>query len=76
VLEDPEAPPYVSGYRIWEHELEWRERKAGRSGYLFFGAPNERSTAQPQRDFYIYFIQPFEAPYFKDERKPTRSSSG
>lgn len=69
VLEDPEAPPYVSGYRIWEHELEWRERKAGRSGYLFFGAPNERSTAQPPRDFYIYFLQPFEAPYFKDERK-------
>ena len=68
VLEDPEAPPYVTGYRIWEHELEWRERKAGRSGYLFFGAPNERSTAQPPRDFYIYFIQPFEAPYFKDER--------
>ncbi|MBL8619839.1 MAG: hypothetical protein JNK64_01015 [Myxococcales bacterium] len=70
VLEDPEAPPYVSGYRIWEHELEWRERKAGRSGYLFFGAPNERSTAQPPRDFYIYFIQPFEAPFFKDDRKP------
>ncbi|RDE49561.1 MAG: ATP-binding protein [Candidatus Accumulibacter meliphilus] len=69
VLEDAEAPTYVSGYRIWEHELEWRERKAGRSGYLFFGAPNERSTAQPPRDFYIYFIQPFEAPYFKDERK-------
>jgi predicted ATPase len=69
VLENPEAPPYVSGYRIWEHELEWRERRAGRSGYLFFGAPNERSTAQPPRDFYIYFLQPFEAPYFKDERK-------
>ena len=47
VLEDPDAPPYVTGYRIWEHEIEWRERRAGRSGYLFFGAPNERSTAQP-----------------------------
>jgi hypothetical protein len=70
VLEDPEAAPHVSGYRIWEHELEWRERKAGRSGYLFFGAPNERSTAQPPRDFYIYFIQPYAAPSFKDERKP------
>ena len=70
VLEDPEARPYVSGYRIWEHELEWRERRAGRSGYLFFGAPNERSTAQPPRDFYIYFLQPFEPPHFKDERKP------
>ncbi len=70
VRENPEAPAYVSGYRIWEHELEWRERRAGRTGYLFFGAPNERSTAQPPRDFYIYCIQPFEPPYFKDERKP------
>ena len=69
VLEDPDAPPYVAGYRIWEHETEWRERRAGRSGYLFFGAPNERSTAQPTRDFYLYFLQPFDAPYFKDEKK-------
>lgn len=69
VLEDPDAAPYVTGYRIWEHEIEWRERRAGRSGYLFFGAPNERSTAQPVRDFYLYFLQPFDAPYFKDEKK-------
>jgi hypothetical protein len=69
VLEDPDAPAYVTGYRIWEHEIEWRERRAGRSGYLFFGAPNERSTAQPARDFYLYFLQPFDAPYFKDEKK-------
>ena len=61
---------YVTGYRIWEHELEWRERKAARSGYLFFGAPNERSTAVPPRDFYLYFIQPHEPPHFKDEKKP------
>jgi hypothetical protein len=69
VLEDPDAAPYVTGYRIWEHEIEWRERRAGRSGYLFFGAPNERSTAQPERDFYLYFLQPFDTPYFKDEKK-------
>jgi hypothetical protein len=69
VLEDADAAPYVSGYRIWEHEIEWRERRAGRSGYLFFGAPNERSTAQPARDFYLYFLQPFDMPYFKDEKK-------
>ena len=69
VLEDPDAAPYVTGYRIWEYEVEWRERKAGRDGYLFFGAPNERSTAQPPRDFYLYFVQPFDAPYFKDEKK-------
>ena len=39
----------TSGYKIWEHELEWRERRASRLGYLFFGAPNERSTAVPPR---------------------------
>ena len=33
VLENPDAAPYVTGYRIWEHEIEWRERRAGRSGY-------------------------------------------
>ena len=61
---------YVTGYKIWQHELEWLERKAARQGYLFFGAPNERSTAAPPRDFYLYFIQPFDAPHFKDEKKP------
>lgn len=61
---------YVTGYKIWQHEIEWLERKAARQGYLFFGAPNERSTAVPPRDFYLYFIQPFDAPHFKDEKKP------
>ena len=70
VLEVAENDIYVSGYRIWEHELEWRERKTGRSGYLFFGAPNQRSTAQPPRDFYLYFLQPLDAPYYKDEKRP------
>ncbi len=60
---------YVTGYRIWEHELEWRERKAARRGYLFFGAPNERSTAAPPRDFYLYFTQPHDRSHFKDEKK-------
>jgi hypothetical protein len=69
VLENPAAREHVTGYRIWEHEIEWREKKATRAGYLFFGAPNERSTAQPPRDFYIYFVQPFDPPSFKDEKK-------
>jgi DNA-directed RNA polymerase subunit F len=51
---------YVTGYKIWQHELEWRERRASRTGYLFFGSPDERSTAVPQRDFYLYFIQVFD----------------
>ncbi|MBN1900271.1 ATP-binding protein, partial [Candidatus Sumerlaeota bacterium] len=61
---------YVTGYKIWQHEIEWLERKASRQGYLFFGSPNERSTAIPPRDFYLYFIQPIEPPSFKDEKKP------
>jgi hypothetical protein len=60
---------YVSGYRVWEHELEWIERKVARRGYLFFGAPNERSTAAPPRDFYLYFLQPFDPPRYQDEKR-------
>lgn len=45
----------------------WSARPRAR---VFFGAPNERSTAAPPRDFYIYFIQPFNVPHFKDEKKP------
>ena len=60
---------YVTGYKIWQHELVWQERKAARIGYLFFGAPNERSTAAPPRDFYLYFIQPYDRPRFRDEKK-------
>ena len=60
---------YVTGYKIWQHELVWQEHKAARTGYLFFGAPNERSTAVPQRDFYIYFIQPNDPPRFKDTKE-------
>jgi hypothetical protein len=59
---------YVSGYKIWQHELIWQERKAARTGYLFFGAPNERSTVTPARDFYLYFIQPNDPPKFKDDK--------
>lgn len=57
---------YVSGYKIWQHELIWQAHRVTRTGYLFFGAPNERSTAVPQRDFYLYFIQPNDPPRFKD----------
>ena len=68
VLELTDQPAYVSGYQIWEDEIEWREHKITRRGYLFFGAPNERSTAQPPRDFYIYFLQPLEPPHFDDQK--------
>jgi hypothetical protein len=60
----------VTGRQIWEHQLEWRERKASRLGYLFFGAPNERPTAYPPRDFYLYFLPPLKPPEYRDEKKP------
>ena len=62
--------PYVSGYRIWEYDLPWETKNVTRLGYLFMGAPNERSTAQPPRDFYTYFLQPYDRPKFADEEKP------
>lgn len=39
---------YVTGYRIWQHELIWQERKAARTGYLFFGAP--MNAQRPSRN--------------------------
>ncbi len=65
-----EERTYVSGRRIWQYEVPWPERRVTRPGYLFFGTPNERSTAQPPRDFYLYFLQPFETPPFEDECRP------
>ncbi len=50
---------YVTGHKIWYFELPWPEKKVTRPGYLFFGKPDERSTAQPPRDFYVYFAPPF-----------------
>jgi len=61
--------PDTSYRNLWGDEIIWSERNSGRMGWLFFGTPNERSTAYPPRDFYLYFIQPFEAPRIKDEKR-------
>lgn len=61
---------YTTGHQIWQHRLEWVEHKVERNGYLFFGAPNDRPTAQPDRDFYLYFLQPFDPPKFKKQDLP------
>ncbi len=50
---------YPGTHLAWEYELEWRSHQASRIGYMFFGTPSQRSTAQPPRDFYIFFLQPF-----------------
>ena len=70
LMERTDETTYVSGFQIWQYQIEWQERRVERIGYLFFGAPNDRPTAQPPRDFYIYFIQPFEPPRFRDEHLP------
>jgi hypothetical protein len=51
---------HVTGFLIWRDELVWAEKNVMRPGYLFFGHPNERSTAQPPLDWYIYFLPPFD----------------
>ena len=69
VLECTDASTFT-GWQIWEHEIVWKERQAPRLGYLFFGTPSERSTAIPPRDFYFYFVQPFDPPRFTDDKLP------
>jgi hypothetical protein len=61
--------PQHTGYNIWQRDILWPQRNAPRSGYLFFGTPNERSTAAPPRDFYLYFLQPNKPPAFRKEHK-------
>ena len=60
--------PSTEFRNLWGDEVIWAERNSGRMGWLFFGTPNERSTAYPPRDFYLYFIQPFDAPKIKDPK--------
>jgi hypothetical protein len=69
LMERTDETTYVTGHQIWQYQIEWQDHRVERSGYLFFGAPNDRPTAQPEREFYIYFIQPFEPPRFRDDHK-------
>ena len=50
---------YVPGFKIYQHDLNWDSHKIFREGYLFMGLPEERSTAQPERDFYIHIMPPY-----------------
>lgn len=61
--------PKTEFRNLWGDEIIWSERNSGRMGWLFFGTPNERSTAYPPRDFYLYFIQPFDHPKIKDAKR-------
>lgn len=55
---------YRTGFRIWEHSIDWKSHKTYRNGYIFFGNPNEKSTTHPRQHFYMYFM-----PIFDDSKK-------
>jgi hypothetical protein len=55
---------YRTGFRIWEHTVEWKAHKTYRDGYIFFGNPNEKSTTHPRQHFYMYFM-----PIFDESKK-------
>ena len=58
---------YRSGFKIWQHSLEWIDKKSFRIGYIFFGNPNERSTTEPIQQYYIFFCPLFSAINRNDE---------
>ncbi len=61
---------YVPGFRIWPRELPWAGQGMSRRGYIFLGATNERSTAQPERDFYLHFLSPYGEEKVELSQKP------
>ena len=55
-----DAKQYVTNFNIYEYDLNWDSHSIFREGYLFMGLPGERSTAQPERDFYIHIMPPYD----------------
>jgi Family of unknown function (DUF6079) len=58
---------YRAGFKIWQHSLEWLDKKSFRLGYIFFGNPNERSTTEPIQQYYIFFCPLFSSINRNDE---------
>lgn len=56
---DWQQQQYVTNFEIYQYDLNWDSHNMFREGYLFLGLPGERSTAQPERDFYLHFMPPF-----------------
>lgn len=59
--------PYRTGFKIWQDQLEWIDKKGFRLGYIFFGNPNERSTTEPIQQYYIFFCPLFNSINRNDE---------
>lgn len=58
---DWDAKQYVPGFEIYQRDLNWESHNIFREGYLFLGLPGERSTAHPERDFYMHIMPPYSA---------------
>ncbi len=54
-----EVDQYRREFKIFRHRIDWKSHKTMLEGYIFMGNPNERSTTQPQQNFYIYFMPVF-----------------
>lgn len=50
---------YRREFKIFRHRIDWKSHKTMLDGYIFMGNPSERSTTQPQQNFYIYFMPIF-----------------
>lgn len=50
---------YRREFKIFRHRIDWKSHKTMLDGYIFMGNPNERSTTQPQQNFYLYFMPIF-----------------
>lgn len=50
---------YRREFKIFCHRIDWKSHKTMLDGYIFMGNPAERSTTQPQQNFYIYFMPIF-----------------
>ena len=65
-----EQREHVTNFKIYEHSLNWASHNIFRRGYLFLGTPENRPTAQPPEDYYIYFVPPYSNEAYTDEKKP------
>ena len=59
----------VPNYEIYEYQLNWDSHNIFRRGYLFLGIPNDRCTAQPPRDYYMYILPPYGNPDYEDKKE-------
>lgn len=65
-----ETEQYKREFKIFQHRINWNSHKTMLEGYIFMGNPNERSTAQPEQNFYIYFMPIFNKAKLKHGNEP------